>query len=320
MPGARILERQLRRGSAQLGLVVVYHRTGPRRGDDAHEIDPATSVSDLRRNLELLRAHYRVVGADEIVEAVSSRRPGQRFPVAITFDDDVACHLDHAAPVLRSLGLPATFFLTGASLEGPNPHWWEDLQRAVDGGRLHLTSLPELDAQLSRRALDRVPGALHQAMWAVASLPSEERDSVAARLRPLAGEGGDRGLRVADVRELRRAGLTIGFHTLRHYELTTLDSAGLEQAMREGRQRLSEAADTALTSIGYPHGSCNARVAEAARAAGFLFGFTTTPRPVRHNENPLQIGRVVPTRRSPASFAMQVVHALRRAHRNLPPR
>jgi peptidoglycan/xylan/chitin deacetylase (PgdA/CDA1 family) len=320
LPTAVVLERRLRRAPLRLGLVIVYHRTAPRRGNVFTEIDPGTSTSELRRQLELLEAHFRVVRADEVVDAASSRVPGQRFPVAITFDDDLSSHLEHATPVLESLRLPATFFLTGASLDGPHPQWWDDLQRAVDARRIDAPALPEVEPQLLRSALNGHPGALQETMWTIASLPPRRRDDVAARLRNLDVPGGDRGLSAADVRALCQGGRTIGFHTLRHYDLTTLDDYSLEVAMHEGRERLAEVVGEEMTLIAYPHGFADERVANAASTGGFRLGFTTTARPVHHDDNPLLIGRIGPTLRSPRAFAVQVVKELRAAQQLLDPR
>jgi peptidoglycan/xylan/chitin deacetylase (PgdA/CDA1 family) len=80
-------------------------------------------------------------------------------------------------------------------------------------------------------------------------------------------------LMAADIRELRNAGMTIGFHTLHHGVLPTLDDAALDLALTEGRQELAAAAGAAITTISYPHGRCDTRVARAAERHGFAAGF-----------------------------------------------
>ena len=95
------------------------------------------------------------MAAADILGAIRSRRRGERFPVAITFDDDLPEHVHEALPALRAAGVKATFFLNGASLDAPHAFWWEDLQRAVDG-RL-IAELPHIDAS---DAIARRPRAL----------------------------------------------------------------------------------------------------------------------------------------------------------------
>ena len=78
--------------------------------------------------------NYRVVRARELHDAITSRRRGEPFPLAITFDDDLSSHRNLAMPVLQQLGLTATFFLCGASLDGRSAFWWERLSRALGSG------------------------------------------------------------------------------------------------------------------------------------------------------------------------------------------
>jgi hypothetical protein len=101
---------------------------------------------------------------------------------------------------------------------------------------------------------------------------------------------------------VRRAGLAVGFHTLRHYDLRTLDDEALGVALTEGRSE--------LTLIAYPHGKCDDRVAAAARAAGFEHGFTGEAKAVRATDDPLRLGRVQPARGSLGEFALQLTAAL----------
>ena len=62
-----------------------------------------------------------------------------------------------------------------------------------------------------------------------------------------------------------------------------------------GRAEVAEAAGQELTTIAYPGGRWNHRVADAAREAGFEFGFTCDPIPVDPGSGPLHLGRLVPT-------------------------
>jgi peptidoglycan/xylan/chitin deacetylase (PgdA/CDA1 family) len=288
---APVLRSRARLSSSRAGVVLVYHRIGGGvSGDQNVEILPAVGRPEFERQLNHLRRHYRLVPAAEILAAVRTRRRGERFPVAITFDDDLQEHVREALPALRTAGSTATFFLNGASLDRPNAFWWEDLQRAVDGEL--LTELPHVDA---RAAVARAPRALIELSSAITRLVPEERADVAATLRDVVGPpGANAGLRAADVRELVESGCVVGFHTLRHDVLPGLADAELERALREGREALERAAGTPLHTIGYPYGKADDRVAAAARAAGFTAGFTTARGVVRPDTDPMLIPRTVP--------------------------
>jgi peptidoglycan/xylan/chitin deacetylase (PgdA/CDA1 family) len=268
----------------------VYHRVGSPGGDERHKLVPALDRSLFEAHLHHLRSTYCVVPPSRLFDAAHERRPGERFPVALTFDDDLSSHAEVVTPALLQAGVPAAFFLCGAWDDTPNVFWWQDLQSIVDERRLpvELSACPDLDLSSAARGL---PGAIHDVAERIERLAPEARDAVAAELRALAdGEPG--GLSASDARGIIAAGFEIGFHTRRHYLLSTLDDSALRSTMRDGRERLEDLAGRRLTMVAYPHGKADGRIAAAARAEGYERGFTAWPFPVGPATDPLLIGRL----------------------------
>jgi peptidoglycan/xylan/chitin deacetylase (PgdA/CDA1 family) len=299
-----------RRSARRVGLALVYHRIGDPAGDPRYELVPALGTRLFEAQLDHLRSRYRIVPPSRLLEAARARRPGARFPVAITFDDDLLSHADVVAPALLRARIAAGFFLTGSRLDGPRSFWWDDLQSLVDrrDAIRGLRSLPELDLAL---ALQGRPRAVHEAAAAIERLPPDRRDAVADELRLRAGDGGE----VFGPREigaLAAAGFEIGFHTLGHYLLPTLGDAALSEALTDGRERLEAVVGRPVTMIAYPHGKADHRVAAAARAAGYELGFTAWAQPAGPHADPLMIGRLEPTAASVVDFARAVAATLAR--------
>ena len=307
----RALERwRVRCSRARVGVVLVFHRLDEPPGDPTRELVPARSPALVEAQLTRLRSCYRVVAPSQLLDEVRRRRFGARVPVAVTFDDDLATHVDVAGPLLRRLGIPAAFFLTGASLERPQPFWWEDLQRAVDRrvGALQDLAAPE-GARLAD-ALAGAPGALRASARAIEQAAPEERARFAAGLRELTEAEPGTSLDAAGVRALAEAGFEIGFHTCRHEPLPTLDDAELERALEDGRARLEGATERPLRMLAYPHGRAGAREAEAARKAGFVCAFTGRPTAVRGDDDPFLLGRIEPSFDGVDVFEAQLGRAL----------
>jgi peptidoglycan/xylan/chitin deacetylase (PgdA/CDA1 family) len=297
-----------RLSSARAGIAVVYHKVGGKPGDPHREILAAVSSRAFRRQLRHLQRHYRVVPASDLLDAVRSRRRGQRFPVAITFDDDLGSHVREALPALQRARVRATFFLGGNSLDGPSPFWWEDLQHAVDE-RL-VESLPHVDPGDLRAALDRAPKAIFRVAGAIERLEPAKRDEVAAALRDAVGAApAGSGLRAQDLRSLVAAGHEVGFHTLRHDALPALPDDALDGAVRDGREELAAVLGKPLDSISYPYGKADPRVADAARAAGFAHGFTTERSAVTPKTDPLLVPRIPPAM-SPGKTSLRLARAV----------
>jgi peptidoglycan/xylan/chitin deacetylase (PgdA/CDA1 family) len=296
------------------GLALMYHAVGEPPGDPSRELVPAHATTLFEAQLRHLERHYRVVPASELLAAAAGRRRGGRLPVAITFDDDLESHRSVAMPVLKRMRLPATFFLSGASLSRPSDFWWERLQRAIDRGVDVTPALAAAPAAArAASAVAEQPGAIHELAMAIQLLPPARRDEVSGALASLAGSGPSQaGLRAEDVQALADAGFEVGFHTLRHDYLPGLGDSELAAAMRDGGGELERVAGP-VRSIAYPHGGADRRVADAAREAGYSYGFTGSGEAVRPETDPLLIGRIEPSFESVGHFAIQVSRALRGA-------
>jgi peptidoglycan/xylan/chitin deacetylase (PgdA/CDA1 family) len=289
----------LRWSDRKVGIALLHHRVGDPPGDPETELSPALGTAEFERQLERLASRHRVVRASGLLQAIATRRRGERIPVAITFDDDLSSHRRVSAPALLRHGLTATFFLSGASLERPYRYWWERLEEAFDRG---------LDVA---ETLNLPANGLHQLAGSIRELDPARRAEVAERLGALVGpDPADAGLRADDVRWLADAGFEIGFHTRDHHYLPNLDDAALRDAMSEGRDRLADVADQPLESIAYPHGGVDSRVAAAARTAGFKTGFTTGAEAATASTDPLLIGRVDPVYHGDGAFAADLAWRL----------
>ena len=311
---ALILARLARFSSRRAGVALVYHRVGGDGGSDDVDILAAVSEAAFERQLQHLRGAYRVVAAEELLAAVGRRRRGERFPVAITFDEDLATHVRHALPALQRSGLTATFFLGGVSLDGPRPFWWEDLQRAVDGRLLEPQDLQHVPPAVVKAALAREPRAILQLAGTIVQLEPAQRREVAATLRDAVGNAwADEGLRHDGVQALAGAGCAIGFHTLTHEPLPALSDEELAHALRAGCDELAAVAGTTLAAVAYPHGKADQRVAGAARAAGFTCGFTSARAPVTPATDPFLVPRTVADL-SAAALAMRLARMFLRVH------
>jgi peptidoglycan/xylan/chitin deacetylase (PgdA/CDA1 family) len=310
MPLARLLDVRSRLSWRRLGLAVYYHRLGDEQGDLHATLGPPLPKSTFEDQLRYLAARYRLVTASELMSAVRLRRRGERLPVAITFDDDSPSHVEHALPLLARHGVRATFFLSGASLDGPFRFWWERLQAAWDRG---LVDGALVDEWMGPHSGPGRPSSatIHEAAARIQALPRRERDAVAQRLLEVLGpDPAEAAMPTGHVQALAEAGHEIGFHTLRHDPMTGLDRASLARAVRDGREILEKLAGRELTSIAYPHGGADRRVADAAREAGFSFGFVADGGAVAPSEDPLLLPRRGPALGSLGHFALDVARAL----------
>jgi peptidoglycan/xylan/chitin deacetylase (PgdA/CDA1 family) len=115
---ARIVRGRLRGGGWSGVRILGYHRI-------ADAADPlAVHPVRFRRQMELVRAS----GAEAVPLAAAldelAAGPVHGRYVCVTFDDAYRDNLEAAAPVLRSLGIPATIFVPTDVLDGTATYWW----------------------------------------------------------------------------------------------------------------------------------------------------------------------------------------------------
>jgi glycosyltransferase involved in cell wall biosynthesis/peptidoglycan/xylan/chitin deacetylase (PgdA/CDA1 family) len=292
---AAVLRWRLRASPARVGGALVYHeafRTSP----SGEQVVPGITAAALQRHLRHLRRSYELVTASQLHRAIVARRRGGRIPIAVTFDDDLASHVEVAAPLLGRLACPATFFLTGAGLDGSHGFWWQRLQAAADHG---IDPAPAL-----RVAGLRAERPLAGLAADVERAPPAVRAALADALLPLIGEDpAAYSLTRSHVRRLAQAGFEIGFHTRDHQPLPELGDDELARALRDGRAALEAATGRPLTTIAYPHGRADERVAAAARAAGYTDGFGGAGGSITAQSDRLLLSRSELLLEDPGSFA-----------------
>jgi peptidoglycan/xylan/chitin deacetylase (PgdA/CDA1 family) len=276
------------------GLVLLYHRVTGEAAPAQASVTPSVSRDCLRMHIQALGEIGDIVALPEILRPTDqANRP--RF--ALTFDDDEVSHVTESLPLLHELGVPATFFLSGRALHGLGPYWWQRLEQLVD----------EVGVSEAGRAL----GVSGETVAALAALC--ERDvALQRRLDEIVADHADVLLQPDAMRSLATSGMTIGFHTVCHELLTGLDEALLERAMHHGRPELERLVSRPMTLFAYPHGKADARVAQAARAAGFTASWTGWPRAACPGDDLHMLGRWEP---GPVSVDELVAATAIRLHR-----
>jgi len=255
-------------------LVFVYHRVTAAKLP-ACVVVPRVSPMLFRRQLEVLADVGDIVSLDEIVR---DRHRHARPRFAISLDDDFATHVEGALPALVRLGAPATFFLSGRSLHGLGPYWFEQLERLVADRGI------ETVARLVGVATDRIEDLI------VAC----ERDP--ALQERLEAESPDAPWHLGrkEIQELSRAGMAIGFHTLSHKVLVRLDDEEVAAALTVGRKEIEDVIGRPLVHLAYPHGKADRRTADMAKEAGYEAAWTGRPHAMRRGDDRYLLGRWEP--------------------------
>jgi glycosyltransferase involved in cell wall biosynthesis/peptidoglycan/xylan/chitin deacetylase (PgdA/CDA1 family) len=121
--------------------VVAYHQV--RDPADDHS---TVGVAQFREQMEFLKRHYRVMGLSEAIDTLRTRGTAERI-VSITFDDGYLDNRTIAAPILRSLDLPATFFVSTDMIGGVRPFPHDLIQGRPPQDHMSWDDVRALDAE-----------------------------------------------------------------------------------------------------------------------------------------------------------------------------
>lgn len=298
---ARRLETRLRNGRAVRGAAIVLHAVGPRDGDADRALNPPLATCRLDAAVRYLADRYILVRAADLPSAARSRGRREPVPVAVTFDDDLPSHREHALPVLRRHDGVATAFLCGAG----GAFWWQLLQTAIDGRAIQATELPGVHANVVEPALDGRPGAIAELAKVIEDLRPVQRDAIHSVLaRAVPSSPGV--LEAGDAVALADAGWELGFHTRRHDVLTRLDDTELAEAVR----RVPDATGSLPRTLAYPHGKATPREAAAADDAGYVAAYTGSSEVLTEATDVHLIGRLQPDMTTVGRFALALARAL----------
>lgn len=227
---------------------------------------------------------YVFVSMDEAVERLKGHKSANRF-AAITLDDGYRDNMVEALPIFEKHDAPFTIYVAPAQIDGTIDLWWEVLEEIVQlrdiiylntpGGRVTLdcSTLAKKNESLNK---------LHE--YVTLDIPEVDQQGV---LRQIANDAG------VDLKDLQRGRLlswdeirslmanplvTIGAHTVSHYNLARLSEEDARREIREAARIIETEIGIAPVHMSYPYGYPSAvgqREVTLAKEAGFLSAVTT---------------------------------------------
>jgi peptidoglycan/xylan/chitin deacetylase (PgdA/CDA1 family) len=262
-------------------LILNYHRIGDRRHSLLDRNLWSATDEDFDRQIATIAKNFDVIGLDDLEDAL--QRPHGRS-VMVTFDDGYRDNYTNAFPILKSHGVPATFFITTGFLDIPKVPWWDEIAWMVRTSRLAAlganswTSTAVVFDDVDRElAIDRL-------LSVYKGLPDEVTEDYLGFL----GEALRTGRCPAHIahelwmtwdmiREMRRDGMNFGGHTVTHPILANQPSDQQDWEIGECQRRLVEELGEPIDAFSYPVGgqiSFNAFTRAALEHYGFRWAFT----------------------------------------------
>jgi len=284
LPTIRAGVKKLWNRSRPVGIVLLYHRVAD------SETDPQLLSVRIQRfadQMNYLSQRYEVVSLHELIHRKATHSSSEVPLVAVTFDDGYADNLINAKPILESMKIPATVFVTSGYLDGIREFWWDALESVF----LRPSALPNvlrlaIDSHLFEwdLAADAVYLPTHFEInknWNVLcpedpTIRHRIYRSLCTMLRPLAEELRQEALRTIDAwagarreidiahrvltREEVRAlasgpWIEVGAHTESHPVLAQMPARSQSVEIAQSKKRLEGILERSVKTFAYPYGT-----------------------------------------------------------------
>jgi peptidoglycan/xylan/chitin deacetylase (PgdA/CDA1 family) len=276
-------------------LAVNFHYIQPEGRFPYPGIYP-TTTERFSSQLDALGRDFEIIGGNDLAKAVVDGMSLPRSACMITFDDGLKEQLLEAAPILEQKGMRGVFFICtqplkeGRALTVHKMHWL----RATRPPDAFLDQVLEVaDAIALALDLDQVDDEAANQQYLYDDMATKRIKFLLNHLIPfedferLIDEMFSREMDEAlfcrqlymteeDIQELSGRH-SVGSHSHLHCPLAALSVDVLRDSLVQSRRILEDVTSQAVNLISYPYGGPTAvswDVAEAARDAGFVAGFT----------------------------------------------
>ena len=289
--------------------ILIFHRVH-RQADPIFPDEPDAAYFD--RLMRFVAGSFLVLPLGRAIDALAEGTLPKRA-LAITFDDGYADNAEVALPILKRHGLAASFFVSTGFLDGGR--MWNDSviecvrscgQSDIDLGVFDLGRLSLASPALRRKAIDSL-------LPKIKYMGLQDRQDAIRTLQNLAGVAElpvNLMMRSEQVRELHRAGMEIGAHTVNHPILATLEPADAEREIEQGKRQLETILGAPVELLAYPNGrphrDYDASHVAMAQRLGFRGAVSTAPGVSQSGDDLFQLPRFTPWDRPIGRWAFRL--------------
>ena len=250
------------------------------------------SADSFRRQMRFIRKQHNAISPKEFLLWCEGGHELPPCSVLLTCDDGLRSSLFEMVPILREFDLECLFFVTGASLNPtPTMLWYEELYLMFLAAPESFTlELLEIGLQVEVKQQGK-RSSWWELVMKLSQYDLNRRRTLLARIRMQLGfsvhwdaEYRDDAvlsrrfwmLSLAELHQLREAGMSIGAHTLSHPMLSQSSDDVAWNEISECKRNLELALEQEMWALAYPFGnssSVTSRELEMAKRAGFKAAF-----------------------------------------------
>lgn len=289
----------------QVPLVLYYHRVHEHPNPLNRIPSLSIDISQFEAQIRFLQEKFHVVSLYDVLRHYRSETRLRSDSVAITFDDGFRDNYDLAFPILQKYEIPATIFVTTGFVGKSDLLWWDKLFLQLDllrnnsllgylrGGideKLH-SAFVKYHQRRSRKMEECIINLLKQRGHSRINEYLYLMDEILAK-HGLGYEIPRQFLSWDEIREMIRAGISVGSHTVSHRPLLALDKSTLKFEIDGSKASIEHHTGKSATFFAYPDGVVDFEAKEMVQKSGYLGAFQTKRSTHIPSDDPYALGRI----------------------------
>jgi len=247
--------RTVQRAAEPKFAIVCHHRIG--RGGVPYY--SSFSPEAFEEQIRFLRRNYQIVSMEELCRGLDET-DSRVQAVAITFDDGYRDVYTQAFPILRQYRIPAMVYLTAAAIETGEASWYDRvfavamnsrryaLEIEIDGPKRFILASPESRMLAATEIVKAFRGCPNRTRLTACAALESQASVPAAETR-------DRMLTWQQIREMQKAGISFGAHTMSHPVVGRLEPDEKQEELGDSKRLLEERLQQSMEHFAYPFGS-----------------------------------------------------------------
>lgn len=277
----RLLELYARRPGL---LVLNYHRIGSSNGNPFDDGVISATADEFRCQVRYLQSHFTLPRLEDLIEIGDERLVGRGPMALVTFDDGYRDNFELAFPVLRDIGVPATFFIATSYIQEPRLPWWDHIAYIVKKSPRQAFTIEyparfSIDLRQTTRssALNQILSLYKQAVDVREADFLRHLEEVAGVSPDSESLGRDLFMSWENIRRMCEEGMSIGSHTHSHRILSALDTSEQRHELSWSKHILEAEIGRPIEAVAYPVGKPFAFTGLTKRLAhevGYRIGFS----------------------------------------------
>jgi peptidoglycan/xylan/chitin deacetylase (PgdA/CDA1 family) len=261
----------------------------------------------FERQMRWLARSADVLSEADLLYLIRTDRPMPGRCAMVTFDDGYIDNYQLAFPVLRSLNMPAIFFIPTQAIEDRSLGWWDIISYLVKRCTKERVYLESCGAGGPTRTASEKAETIRHLLSFIKRTRDRSTEDVLGDLSracevepPTRAEQGSQLMTWEQLGEMLAKDMAVGSHTHSHGVLSAMGSNAQLSELRRSKQLLETRLNHEVSSLSYPVGGeshYSKATKDAARAAGYALAFSFTKRVTRRRvDDPFDITRIPPPR------------------------